>query len=296
MRYLGRARFIIDHPLNRTRKLAAIKRYISWQIGSRLVPGAVVIDFVNGAKLLVSPGMAGATGNIYTGLHEFEDMAFVLHYLRPADTFADVGANIGSYTVMAGAAIGAHCIAFEPIPATYAHLKRNIDLNGINSVAVARNVGIGANDGWLTFTSGLDTENHVMCDRDPGDDSIKVEVTRLDAALSGIEPALIKIDVEGYETRVIDGAATVFSKPSLRAVIMELSGSGLKYGFDEDAVHARMLRYNFRSFAYDPFSRDLIDMHGARQLMTNTLYVRDLEVVKTRLKTAPTFRVQGQDI
>ena len=47
-------------------------------------------------------GMTGATGNVYCGLHEFEDMALVLHALRPRDLFVDVGANVGSYTVLGG--------------------------------------------------------------------------------------------------------------------------------------------------------------------------------------------------
>jgi hypothetical protein len=37
-----------------------------------------------------------ATGNLYVGLHEFEEMAFLLHFLRRGDLFADVGANVGS--------------------------------------------------------------------------------------------------------------------------------------------------------------------------------------------------------
>jgi hypothetical protein len=36
------------------------------------------------------------TGNIYCGLHEFADMGFVLHFLRPGDLFVDVGANIAA--------------------------------------------------------------------------------------------------------------------------------------------------------------------------------------------------------
>jgi hypothetical protein len=43
--------------------------------------------------------MTGATGNVYYGLHEFQDMAFVTHYLREGYLFADIGANIGSYSV-----------------------------------------------------------------------------------------------------------------------------------------------------------------------------------------------------
>src|SRR5437868_4075814 len=106
--------FITRHPLNEQRKLKAIGRWLTWQVGSRLVPGPVAVNFVNDTMLLVSPGMTGATGNVYAGLHEFQDMAFVLHLLRQGDCFIDVGANIGSYTVLAGGGIGARCIAIEP--------------------------------------------------------------------------------------------------------------------------------------------------------------------------------------
>lgn len=60
----------------------------------------VQFDWIEGARLMVRNGMTGATGNIYCGLHEFTDMSFVLHLLRPDDLFVDVGANIGSYTVL----------------------------------------------------------------------------------------------------------------------------------------------------------------------------------------------------
>src|SRR5262245_48181443 len=97
--------FVLRHPLSRGRKFANLKRLFAWQIGSRLVPGPVAINFVNATKLLVRPGMTGATGNIYVGLHEFPEMSFVLHFLRPSDLFVDIGANIGSYTVLAAGAV-----------------------------------------------------------------------------------------------------------------------------------------------------------------------------------------------
>ncbi len=59
-----------------------LRRFAAWQIGARLVPGPVVCPFANGSWLLARPGMTGATGNVYVGLHEFADMAFVLHVLR----------------------------------------------------------------------------------------------------------------------------------------------------------------------------------------------------------------------
>lgn len=63
-----------------------------------MVGGAIVYDWVNGAKFLVRNSETGLTGNVYTGLHEFADMAFVLHVLRPADLFVDVGATTSAPT------------------------------------------------------------------------------------------------------------------------------------------------------------------------------------------------------
>ena len=45
--------------------------------------------------------MHGVTGNVYCGLHDFAEMSFMLHLLRAGDLFADIGANVGSYTVLA---------------------------------------------------------------------------------------------------------------------------------------------------------------------------------------------------
>ena len=46
-------------------------------------------------------------------------MALVLHVLRPDDVFVDIGANVGSYTILGGGAAGADCISIEPIPSTF---------------------------------------------------------------------------------------------------------------------------------------------------------------------------------
>src|SRR6185437_5282689 len=100
---------------------AAFWRFAGWQFQSRIFRRPVIYPFLEKSKIIVQGGMTGATGNIYTGLHEFEEMMFLLHLLRPADLFADVGANVGSYTILASAVAGAGSISFEPLPATFLH-------------------------------------------------------------------------------------------------------------------------------------------------------------------------------
>lgn len=287
--------FVARHPLSRGRVGQNLARLLSWQVGSRLVPGAVAVDFVNGSLLLARPGMTGATGNVYVGLHEFEDMAFVLHFLRPGDLFVDVGANIGSYTILAAAAVGADCISFEPGPEAFSWLVRNVGLNGVSNRVEARREAVGSRTGQVSFTADRDTTNHPVLGPvgEAGEERVQsVPMTTLDQALGGRVPAMLKIDVEGFETEVLDGATATLERPELLCVIMELMGGGARYGFDEEALRSRMARLGFGQYAYAPFERTLTALRGPKT-SGNTIFVRDPAAVDKRLKTGKPFEVRG---
>jgi FkbM family methyltransferase len=288
--------FILRHPLNRDRKAAALSRFVRWHVGSRLLPGSVAVSFVGSTRLLVKAGMTGATGNVYCGLHEFEDMAFVLHALRPGDLFADIGANVGTYTVLAAGAAGADCVSFEPLPATFAHLLDNIRINALEARVKARNIGLGAASGSLTFTSGLDTVNHVVAKGETVANALEVPVEPLDDVLSGSVPTIMKIDVEGFETEVLNGASRTMQEAALLAVVMELNGSGLRYGYDEGKIHARMNDWGFAPVRYDPLQRSVTPLDARSGSTGNTLYVRDLMRVRDRVRSAPRHSVLGTSL
>jgi len=204
-------RFVTEHPLTRDRKLAALARFAAWQLRNRLTSEAIIHDWVNGTRFLVRRGEAGLTGNVYAGLHEFADMGFVLHMVRPEDAFVDLGANVGSYTLLACGAIGARGWAFEPVPGTYARLEANVRLNGLDDRVTCVNRAIGASPGSVAFTSGRDTENRVSTADDRSEATIRVDVSTLDAELAGVSPAAMTIDVEGYESAVLDGGSRTLS-------------------------------------------------------------------------------------
>src|SRR6478752_1702566 len=119
------AHFFATHPLSRKAPLKAWARFVLWQFRSRMQE-EVIVPWVAGQRLAVRRGMAGATGNIYVGLHEFADMMFVLHFLRGGDLFLDIGANVGSYVILASGVCRATTWAFEPDPNTVCNLKRNV--------------------------------------------------------------------------------------------------------------------------------------------------------------------------
>ena len=112
--------------------------------------------------------MTGATGNIYTGLHEFTDMMLTLHFLRRGDLFLDIGANVGTYAVLASGVCGADTWAFEPDPGTVSDLKRNLAINGLEELVTVYDIALGASEGEVGFTIGLDTANRVISDQVEG--------------------------------------------------------------------------------------------------------------------------------
>src|ERR1700683_2268415 len=216
-------RYVWNHPLNSRGRLAALARVLRWQLACRLMPGLIALPFAEGTWLFATRGMTGATGNYYCGLHELGEMAFVLHLLRDGDQFIDIGANIGSYTILAAGVGRARVLAVEPLPTTFAHLERNVLLNGLSARVVCHQLGLSDSAGTLRFSSGLDTANHVLA-RDEALPSLEVPVIRLDD-LPGVDsPTLLKIDVEGHELAVLNGARTVLTKPSVLAVVMETNG------------------------------------------------------------------------
>ena len=289
--------FIVSHPLNRGRPASAIRRYLRWQLGSRLVPGPVATPFVDDLRLLVAPGMTGATQNIYCGLHEFEEMAFVLHVLRSEDLFVDVGANVGSYSVLAAGAAGARCVSFEAHPDTFAHLQDNVRLNGLAERVTAHNLGIGGERGALRFTSGLDTVNHILAPGEPTSGSIEVAVRTLDEMLGQLDrPAIAKIDVEGFETEVLRGARSFLDSPFAAALVIELNGSSSRYGFDESGLRRDMSSRGFVELRYDPRMRVLKSANGTRSRGGNVVFGRDLGWLQQRVRSAPRFSVLSESI
>lgn len=295
MSLLKTIKFITNHPLNKQNKIKAIIRFVQWQVGSRLVTGNIVYNWINGSRFLVKTGETGLTGNIYTGLHEFQDMAFLLHVLRSDDVFVDVGANVGSYTILASSVVGARSYAFEPVPSTYSRLVDNVRLNHLDELVNCINKGVGEKVGNMHFTIDLDTTNHVLANGENIYNSINVEVTSLDNALKGTSPTFMKIDVEGYETLVLQGADNILNNQALHSVIMELNGSGERYGFDESRIIALMYDYGFTSYSYDPMNRILIDLGGKILNIGNTLFVRNKALVLDRLMNAPKTSVHGRE-
>jgi len=283
--------FINNHPLAKKNLILAYYRFFKWQLNSILNKNLQSLNFIGPINFLAKKRLTGITGNIYTGLHEFNDMGFLLHFLKQDDVFFDVGANVGSYTLLASFR-KAKTIAFEPIPETFDILTKNIQLNSLQSDVTLVNKAVSSRYGILNFTNNQDTTNHVVSHSD--EQTTEVEMILLDDFFAEHKPILIKIDVEGFETEVLNGSQSYLSDTSLKAIIIELNGSGNRYGFKDDDIHAKLLKHHFKPYDYNPFNRILKELNTYGK--DNTIYVRDIEFIKKRIQLSEPFNILNQVI
>lgn len=281
--------FIYNHPFNRKNKIGGILRFIRWQLNCALNPYPILYPLTGKTKILAWKGLTGVTGNIYCGLLEFEDMGFLLHFLRPQDLFLDVGANVGVYTLLASGEIGAKTISIEPIQATFNILSENIKINNLEENVELLNIGLGNESGILKFTKMLDTVNHVA--KKDETDTVDVVVKKMDEISTSI-PNLIKIDVEGFETEVLNGAPNILNDERLKAIIIELNGSGNRYGYNEELIHEKLIYLGFKTFRYNPYTRILskTPSFGSH----NTIYIRDFEFVQNRINKSKAYKIKDR--
>ena len=276
-------RLFASHPLTCDAPMRAWFRFAAWQVRSRL-QDEVLVDWVGGQRLAVQNGMTGATGNIYLGLHEFFDMMVPLHFLRQHDLFLDIGANVGTYTVLASGVRKAKTYAFEPDPCTLGKLKRNLEINRLKDRVQVYSCALGAARGEVAFTVGLDTTNRIATANDAKTRTVRMET--LDAIVADSHPVMMKVDVEGAELHVLMGAEGLLADPSLKVIEMETV-------VPESA--AILSRNGFETACYDPFHRTLA-RNRADCKSSNTLFVRDWPFVADRLQSAEQIEIFGREI
>ena len=271
------------HPLNRARPFAAAWRVLRWQAATRLRPGTRTVPFVDRSVLRVARGMTGATGNVYCGLHEYAEMGFLLHWLGEDECFVDVGANVGSWTVLAGAVCGARVVAFEPDGQARGLLLENLRANAIEAAVEVHACAAAAEPGPRWFSLGGDTTNHLLRDADERS-ATRVEADTVDARIGGRPVAMVKIDVEGAEGEVLAGMREMLARGEPAALMVEFGGAG------GEGLLGALVACGFQPCAYDPASRGLARI-DATTPAGNLLLLRDPDAARARIAAAPRRRI-----
>jgi len=174
------------------------------------------------------------------------EVDFLAETLGPAGTLYDVGANIGAISVPLAARLpDARIHAFEPQPALCELLRRNLAMNGLAN-ASAWHAALGEREDTIDFPAPpLEAvTNFGGIGRDTTDlPTAAVPLRRIDS-LDLPPPTLIKIDVEGFEAEVLDGAAATLAQHR-PTVFCEAHG-----GPRTEATARRLLALGYRLFHF----------------------------------------------
>lgn len=163
---------------------------------------------------------------IITGEWEPSESRVIASLLEPGDFALDIGANHGWYTLLMAEVVGAEgtILAFEPCPPLGDALVHNLELNGNPAQIGIQRIALGAEKGELTINvfRGL-PHGHASTSTLGRDDyeSFTVPAETLDSVVPERAPALIKIDVEGAEQLVFEGAASTLSSSPM--VLLEVN-------------------------------------------------------------------------
>jgi FkbM family methyltransferase len=152
--------------------------------------------------------------------------------IRPGDVFYDIGANVGAYSLIAAKSTSnrARVFAFEPSPASFHDLARNVLLNGCQPSIAPMPIALWSSTGLLSLTMSSAASGaacHRLNAEDRTDEACAETVigVRLDDLVErfGLPiPTHAKIDVDGYELETLRGAERSLRRHGWRSIVIEL--------------------------------------------------------------------------
>jgi FkbM family methyltransferase len=210
---------------------------------------------------------------------EPETVAWIEQFVQPGDVVFDIGANVGAYSLVVDRAKEGTCkvYAFEPSFSNFAQLNRNVALNGSQGRIVPVLVALSDVSGLVAFNySSLSpgAALHVLGDSlgqldTPFSPALSQPVLsyRMDDFIEQFSlpaPNHIKLDVDGVELKVLQGARRALANPELRTLLVEVEPSRP----DSSTIQSLLLANGFSLYGRYP--------HGPTgDGTTNVVYVRE---------------------
>ena len=238
-----------------------MRRQLWCYFNKRGLHSPLVMDWYDGLRVNVYLGNDMSKQMFIGGCYEPNEFAFLNTVLAPGMTVVDAGANAGLYSLFASRRVGpaGEVWAFEPSERDFTRLQQNLELNNLTNVRVFRVALANCNGEAELAVAGCEHEGQNTLGSFAYDAATllqkeRVSLGKLDdlAAeqhLSRVD--LIKVDVEGAEFRVFEGAQTILEK--MRPMLLfELSQKALNnQGASSEDLLALLRSFDYRIYTFD---------------------------------------------
>ena len=189
-----------------------------------------------GAKLRISPNEHTGARIWHRGVFDLVTLEAIARLVDPGDTTLDIGANIGQMTTLMSHRAGPRgkVISFDPHPQVFKVLSENVqrlESNPANAPVELHNLALSDREGeaQLDLGSGWAQNNGLARLADPNAATaantanfLKVTVTTLDRLIGPTQKiAFCKLDVEGHEMKVLQGATALLEQHRIRDILFE---------------------------------------------------------------------------
>ena len=226
---------------------------------------------------------------------EKNERAFVNSFLRPGDIFFDIGANIGLFTVLGAAKVAPQgsVHAFEPLREPAENLRKNVRINNMSKLVLVNCFGLSdkkgvqkiwqCEEGFSAFSSMgkpiLDTGSRMT--------EIEVKVEMLDHYVDAhkiSQIALIKMDVEGWEHKVLEGASRTLTAQSPVILIEFTDGAAANAGSSTLALRQKLESMGYRFYEWNDRDKKL-EAHNVHQKYgyKNLIACKSTHVIEDRM-------------
>ena len=297
----------LGHPLNKNSKILFffyfLFKFIKLHFQRRSTKEDLIVPWINSSKFILFRTDLPLLWNVYWGVAEYPDMIFLAHCLKKDNLFIDCGANVGTYSIIASKVVGANTIAFEPSPKTVIKLKQNIKINNIEEKIDIRAKILSDKKGTLYFSNfGGDKSvlNKVEQNQSSSEQNIMLPSNTLDDEVDINNDFILKIDVEGYEAKLIRGAKKILENEKLVALIIETNQMIEDYeGESREDLHNLITSYGLKPIDYDPFKRSISiktkyifdATSNKKNVSPNTIYIKNIDKIKNLVKNADKIKI-----
>lgn len=219
-----------------------------------------------------------------------EDYEFISSFLKEGDIYVDIGANIGTTVIPAAKQIGERgkAIAFEAHPKIYSYLLENIALNNLSNIQTY-NCAVGSKQGHIFLSDKFRDETNRVLDT-KSKNSLKIPIIVLNDFFEKHKMdsiSLLKIDTEGYEKFILEGATEILKK--VNCIYFEVSQKNFNYfKYQTSDILTLLEQHDFAIFKIKIDNKELISV-GSQYVPSSTLHenllaIKDIENFQERTR------------